>query len=439
LAAPELTGGIDLRWTDPRTGGTIHGRFEDSDLVRELGAFLTGTVTLDPRVSLVAATRLDHHNRLGSALSPRAGIVLRPSLEHALRLTYNRAHVTPSPATLFADFVVQQQGSYAVRVTGIPREGFTFRRDCGGLCMRTPLGGDPSAFIPADGTLLWSEIVRLVSRDADISDIPAPSAAQVPSYFLLGGTTPVNSAGLADVAPNRREITDAVEAGYRGLLGGRILLEADLHHTRVRDVIATLAPITPNVFLDPAALAQYLSSWRPSAEAAQLAELIAHIQLGTVSPAQAVGADILVSSRQGGSYALWGADFAVTALLRDDFTARLTWSWADRDSIRGLHGGISLGVPRSKGTIGLRWGGGHGRTVEARVRALRSHPVASGSYAGRVEGRAEVDISAGTRLGGPRGPELLIAALNAVGRRQQHFPMGPAIGRTITVRMRTSL
>lgn len=426
-----LVAGADARWTDPRTFGTINGAFEDDDAVREVGAFATFTQALSRSADLTGALRADHHSALdGLAVSPRIGLVIKPAPDHALRLTYNRAFVAPSATTLFADFRERPLGGpWFTRVTGIPRGGFTFRDDCGGPCMRSPFDpAGPQEFVSADAPGAWDGLVALLnSQGIDISGIPRPTAAQVGSALVLGGT-PVTGVPAA-IRANERELTDVLELGYKGLIGSRTFITADVYHTRVSNVIQTLAPVTPVLLLDSASLAGYLASYTGAAEA--IADAVQEVPFGTVSPVEATHpTDVLLASRQGGSYGLWGVDFTVESQLTRTLTANASWSWTSRDSVPA----IALGVPRQKMSAALAWRSGDTR-LELRGRALRSYPVASGVYSGRIAAYGVVDLTAGTTLGRLR---FTLSANNVLDRRHREFPSGPMIGRLVVARIGAS-
>ena len=112
---------------------------------------------------------------------------------------------------------------YALRAEARPRNGFTFRRDCNGLCMRSPfVTGRTDAYLPVDATLLWSEMATLLrQRGANIADIPAPGSASVSTVLAtfnqatraFDRVTPVD---VRDLEPLRRQLTDVLELGYKG-------------------------------------------------------------------------------------------------------------------------------------------------------------------------------------------------------------------------------
>ncbi len=444
-AGRHVVAGADLRWTDPRTFGTIHGRNERDDRVRETGAFASGGVSLGRDVEVVAAVRADHHNRLaGAVLSPRVGVVFHPASTHAVRVTFNRAFVTPSTATLFADLVADSFPGlpYGVRVAGVPPGGYTFRRDCGGPCMRSPFDpAGPDQYLPADATLEWAAVVQIFADSGiDLSRVPAPTASDVATRLGLldvetNGFVPVGAASVTDIGANDRELTNAVELGYKGVLGGRALVAVDLYHYRVSNVLGTLTPVTPNVFLDRATLTQYLTPFVGAAQAAQLAGFAAQLPLGTISPVEAASpTDVLLVSRQGGSYRFWGADLLIEAQATDRLAVSGSWSWTSRDSVPG----IALGVPRQKASAAAEWrDASRGLRVELRGRALRSYPVASGVYRGRVDGYGVLDLTVGWGLGPAMHATLSVS--NLLDNRHREFPAAPLLGRLLTVRVNRHL
>ena len=444
----ELLYGIDYHMTVPRTGGTIHGRNENADNLNELGAYLHSTTALSRRLNLVAALRLDYNDRINDlAVSPRAAVVFMPAPSHALRLTYNRAYNSPGAQDLFIDMVVDSFPGvpYAVRWRGIPKDGFNFRRDCSGLCMRSPFNpAGPWAFAPADATLLWPVIVAyLQSQGVDISAIPRPSALQVRTDLrtlnvATGDVDATTEAGVKDIEPARRTIANVLEVGYKGVIAERVLVGLDLHFTRVSDVASEPYAITPNVFFEASSLEQYLGAYLPAADAAQLAEDIAAIPLGTVSPEEAGDADVTLVEAQGGAYTVWGADLSIEAHVTPQVSVSGTYSWFSRDSIPNV-GDIDamiLGVPKHKGSVSLGYRSERlGLGAEVRARAVTGFPVASGVYRGTVDSYAVVDASAGYVLPWKRNVRLSVDAQNVLNNMHQEYVGAALLGRLVTGRV----
>ncbi|HKI95260.1 MAG TPA: TonB-dependent receptor [Gemmatimonadales bacterium] len=443
--------GVDGRWTDPRTGGTIDGRNESNDRVAELGAYASTTTALGSRVDLVAALRGDHHSRLRDfVLSPRVGVVVKPSRTAALRLTYNRAFTSPSANDLFIDInegVLDPRLPYHVYATGIPPSGFTFRRDCGGtLCMRSPFAGG-GGYVPADATVTWQQLVAIAGTYGfDLAGVPAPTASDVGTRLaVIDPSTksfiPVTPSSVSDIAPPRRTILNTLELGYKGVLGRNVYLEVDGYVNHLDGVTGPYTDVTPSVFYDQTTLARYLARYLPANEAAQIAQVASQLPAGTVVPTQATGSDPLIVQRQGGGYTIWGADVTLRMALGHGFDAQGSYSWVSNDSIPNVPdvGAVSLNVPRNKAYLAVGYRNDPaGLTARLSGRAIESFPVSSGDYIGRVPGYVVFDATAGVRLPVRQNLRLQVTAYNVLDNRHQEFVGAPVIGRLLLTELHVS-
>jgi outer membrane receptor for ferrienterochelin and colicins len=470
-----LIWGVDAQRTDPRTGGTIFGRYEQHDLTDEAGAYLHSETRL-AGAELVGALRVDYHNRVsGVALSPRAAVVVHPAPNHTLRLTYNRAFSTPSSYDLFLDLLLYPglpAGGFTlpfpIRAMGVPQgSGFTFRRDCGGalggLCMHSPFApaslGGPTQALPADATLLWPAVVSTLQQlGIDISAIPAPTAAQVSSTLGrldIGSQTfhPASPSDATDVPPLGFNITNTLELGYQGLIARRLSVEVDTYHSGYHGFTASYA--TPNVFFDDATLQAYLTPYVGAASAQQLAAEIAQVPVGTISPEQAFDPnDILIVSRNFGQVSLWGVDAAATLALGSTVSLTGTYSWVSHDLFPDLGGiaDVALNAPQHKASLAAAFHNDR-RGLDARVRTryVDGFPVISGTLSGQVQAYAVLDADVSWRLPfdshttvGVSGWNLLQAQQAPGGvwqfvDRHREFARVPALGRVVVSRIQIEL
>jgi len=453
----DLIYGIDAQKTDPQTGGTINGRNEDIDEITEIGAYLHSRTALTDRLDLFAAIRADDHSELEDPVwSPRAALVLRASDNHSLRLSYNRAFSTPSTNNLFLDLAVQQLDPalpIQVRTVGVPPSGLRFDRSCGGgLCMRSYFAGDPSATLASDITGLWSPIVAVMqAQGVDLSGVPAPAAGVVSTHLrvldptVLGSFRPVTASDVIDVAPLEPTTTEVLEGGYRGLLGERLLLAANVFYEKRTNFIGPLIAETPNVFVDSASLATYLAAvfeagGAPApvaqAQAQGIAEGLKRVPLGTITPTSSLTntPDIYLTYRNFGELDLYGADFAVDALLTEQWTLMGTLSWASDDFFpRSEVGGLSdvaLNAPKTRGSVGLRYRTDE-LTVQGRSRFAAGFPMNSGVYIGDVESHTLVDFNVSYRFPFADNTLLSLDVQNAFNDQKQQFVGAPAIGRLV--------
>ena len=214
----QFTYGADVLLTRPNTGNTTHGQYEDRDNLDEYGLYVQSETVLNDQVSLMLAGRLDEHSKIEDPVfSPRAALVIKPSTESTLRLTYNRAFGTPSSVHYFLDLIAGSDPfglgmnfgalglgpdrTIDLRTQGVNSQ-FTFRRGDNGLPMYrspfAPVAGLPvDTFLPMNDpqstNLLWG-----VARGAVLAQLtPQLQALAVPliTQYLISLGIPAQSAG----------------------------------------------------------------------------------------------------------------------------------------------------------------------------------------------------------------------------------------------------
>jgi outer membrane receptor for ferrienterochelin and colicins len=460
-ARETVTYGIDAQYTQPRTEGTITGRNESDDDIRELGGYVHTETRLSPQLQFVAALRMDEHNRLPHpVVSPRAAIVFKPSSDHTFRLTYNRAFETPGTNSLFLDVVAGSLAPlpYQVRAIGVPTGGLTFRRDCpGGLCMRSPLGGQPTQSLPVDATLFWPAIVQLVqaSGGPDLSRIPPPTAGDVRSVLRALNPADLTFSDVAPAAVNdipalRETLTNTIEAGYKGVIGDRLSLAVNVYYERKNNFVGPLTVATPNVFLEagvlgaPGTLATYLARFLPAAQAQQIALLVGGVSgsatargipVGTVAPENALtsGSDIVLSYRNFGALHRWGSDIGAHLSLTDRVALTGTYSITTKDLFPSAEVGglsdIALNAPRTKGSLGVHFSDeGSGASAGLTARHVAGFPMNSGVFVGEVKPYTVADAQAAYRLKGSE-MTLSLAIQNLLDYQHREFVGAPTLGR----------
>ena len=421
--------GLDYAYTDARTEGTINGRNEDDDTIREVGAYIHSTTRFSPKFDLVLALRWDDHSRLDdSHLSPRAALVFKPSPDQSFRITYNRAFSTPSNNNLFLDIVAARnlKGSpFNLRALGVPETGFHFRGYCGSggvggdLCMRSAWPGTPDAALPAQAATLWGVARAVVASQLPASPIKGavvaalaamnPTTAQVGTALRsLNATTqafePTDPNAVADINQLQAEISNALEFGYNGVLSNRLRLQAAVWYEKKENFVGPLIVESPNVFLDPATTGAFFQgspAWQslaqaliPQIGAAAFTQLTTQIVTGMVSlPLATVvpdspltqNGDLFLTYRNFGKLDLWGTDLSFDYLLNDRFSISGMWSHVSDDffSANEVDGptDVALNASSEKVAVTGRYRHGvYGFAAEAGLRYTKGFPVNSGVY-----------------------------------------------------------
>lgn len=448
-----LTYGMDARRTVPKTEGTITGRNEANDNIDELGAYLHAETPLARPLTFVSAIRVDYNSRLPDPVfSPRAALIFRPGARQAIRLTYNRAFSTPNTNNLFLDLrgaTLPTPIPMDVRLVGVPLDGFTFRRDCGGLCMRSPYtpaaAGGPGTYLPLDGTVVWTTLVDSLRSKSpyDLSGIPAPTSTDVSTRLQrldIGSQRFVPVSGQDDIPALRPTISSAVELGYRAILSDAFEMELDAYYGWKSDFISGERTETPNAFYDPATLRDYLARYLPADSAQFYSNIVSQIPLGTVTPVEARDPwDILVTYRNYGRLGYWGGDASFTAKIMPQLAAHVGFSWTSRNTFPVTSSAgpdtVMLNAPRRRGSLTISYGDPiGGLTVQLRGRAVETFPVRSGVYVGTVKGYAVFDGNVGYRLPFMPLVTMTLAADNIFDHIHQEFIGVPEIGRMVSLR-----
>lgn len=493
-----FTYGGDYTFTNPVTEGTINGQYESHDQTREFGAYLQSETALTPKLDLVLAGRVDTHSALPDPVfSPRAALVFKPAPGHALRLTYNRAFSTPSSLNQFLDLgssIPNDQLAalgYSLRIQGTGDVGFAFHDATGGFQVRSPftpaaLGG-PGTLLPGSSTALFPLAVGVLAARAAAAGTPLPASlvaylsglhptsTQVGLNYLNAVTGQVGdlaSLVLPDVKPIRESPSNTLEAGYKGIIGGRVLVAVDGWWSRKESLVTPLTIQTPLVLLNGPSLGAYLvprfmadlgmTQAQAQALAAQLigsatSPGLATIPVGVIS-SQAVhanSAQLLVTYvNVDENIDVWGSDLSARFILTPEWSLNASGSWVSDDRWQTQNAGlVTLNAPTKKATLALSFDGAerNGFSGEARMRYTAGFPVNSGVYIGTrclggtpsplaedcVSAYTLFDLNLGYRLPVPgRRTTLQVSATNLFNEGYRPFPGTPTIGRMILARVK---
>jgi iron complex outermembrane receptor protein len=437
LGRTDVVYGGDYIRTDPRTGGTINGRNEGVDRVSEYGAYVQTTTRLAPKFDLLAAARVDGNNVItGAQFSPRAALVFRPTPNHNLRATYNRAFSTPANFAYFLDLVRQPLGGpYNVRAVGNPpKRGFDYRRGCsadvaGGLCMRSPFTGN-GEFVPAGGSDAYAAFLAALGASLPANNttlrplLPALGALRAgaagANLSVLGfpsaaGAQVVQPAALQRLAPLEAQFNNTFELGYKGIVASKARLAVDLWYQQRGDVGTPAQLATPGVFMNPQALGQYVSTnlgpvlqagGLPAAQAAATANAVGQalansndlaplftLPLGVVtfdSPLASRATDFLATNQNAGQRInVYGTDVAADYLATDRVTVAATYSYISQNVFRSIldpstRQPYMSNSPRHRASLTGRYERPRGLGFELRGRYADAFPVNSAVYVSGV-------------------------------------------------------
>ncbi|HVH12814.1 MAG TPA: TonB-dependent receptor [Longimicrobium sp.] len=298
-----------------------------------------------------------------------------------------------------------------------------------------------------------------------------PTDAQVGLNYLdlvTQQTGALSALNLQDIDPIRESPSSTLEVGYKGLLGDRLLVAADVWWSRKEDLVTPLTIQTPLVLLNGPQLGAYLvprlmqdlgmSQQQAQATAAALAPALAGIPLGVISSPgiDAQGAQVLVTYvNVDETIDLWGTDVSATALLGDEWELSGNLSFVNENVWETESAGlVTLNAPRWKGGLALSYDNDDtGLFGEARMRYNDAFAVNSGVYIGTrclnapgetpsalqedcVESYTLFDLNLGYRLPMVTGTTLNLMVNNVMNEDYRPFPGAPVMGRMLIARVK---
>jgi outer membrane receptor for ferrienterochelin and colicins len=503
----QVVAGADADITIPRTEGEILGRNEGDDDIQEYGAYTQTTTDLTGALELTLAGRLDYNNVVEEVqISPRAALVYTATPQNTFRASYNRSFSSPGTNSLFLDIESLRRplpGGNALVFQGLgAADGFSFNqfRESQAAASLLPVNyKDPIAannvpLRPLFGTVV--EGLASAVQSGNFGQLPEPLQGLSPNQldFLvrqlrqlnmqveattdgqLGipndserGFRPVD--GPVDIPPLDQTKTQTFEVGYKGVLGGRVIVNVDAYYEQKEDFIGPLVVESPLLYVDPqdvnASLAteltpileeaaeenlQLLALIQRFGGAQQVADFLAGVTsdeinqgpVGVVQPDQdvlagrnpdAVGA--MLSYRNFGSVEYWGIDASVQARVTDQLDAFANVSvvsddFFDNEELDEENSSLSLALNapsfKAKGGVNYRFDG-VGLSVGASGNYVEGFPVETGPYVGDVDSYFLLDAHLGYEFGDSfPGLSANLTGKNILNNEHREFVGAPELG-----------
>ncbi|MCY4234407.1 MAG: TonB-dependent receptor [Bacteroidetes bacterium] len=501
--------GADFDLTRPDTRGTVLGRNEDNDNINEYGVYGQSTSKITNQLELTLALRGDYNNVVETVqLSPRIGLVVKPSPRSSIRATYNRSFSSPTATSNWLDLVAAQlPGGINVRGRGAAT-GFTYLRNPDYLALGAPTDLVASSLIPgflgADTpagistgliySLLHQQLVAIPDEDIALLlagaglNIPVPLIATLKQ--LLGPESTVvegfssgvlgslnlstlnidlNVSDLLDAPPLKQTISQTYEVGYKGLIGEKLVLAADIYYAKKKNFQGALQVRTPFVLVpqlsqdlirdittgvtNNTTLAAALGLFGVTPE--QVAQLlvdvagqslpspqtpIAIVQPNENNPGVGMTPEMMLSYPNFGNLDYFGADLSVQILLSPEFSMFGNMSWVSDDFFDHTELGeeledrvIALNASSFKFKLGGQYESQQGFNVNLGGRYVKGFPVRSGPYEGDVPSYFILDLGAGYVFS--PAIRLDLGINNATDSNHREFVGAPKLGRTANVRL----
>ena len=276
-------------------------------------------------------------------------------------------------------------------------------------------------------------------------------------------------ADVIDVPLTRSTTTETFELGYKGIVGERLVVAADLYHTRIKDFVSPIQVQTPSVFLDPASLGAALgaSVGETLAGNAELAAAVAPldnmqvpgtlsgngngspvdeivtlfasgaagIPFGTVTPEQAFEPTaVMLTYRNFGEINLNGLDVNLAYFPSDQWSLTGSYSYVDKTLFEKVDGiaDIALNAPGNKFKLGTSYTFDQEQlTLGAQWRYVGAFRQESGVFVGDVDAYSLLDLNASCLLPFGSNLRLGVDVSNALDNKHRTFIGAPEIGRLV--------
>jgi outer membrane receptor protein involved in Fe transport len=368
--------------------GTILGLANDDRSDQYYGAFAQLEYGVG-HVRLIGAVRWDDSDLFPTQLSPKGALVFSPTKNHAVRLTVDRAFLTPDLASLFA------------------------------------------AFAAGPGV----ENLSAIEAQLRASSSVGPALANVPvgTLFTNSAAVPESALGNPHLVP---QTVTSYEIGYKGQYGQRVFITLDAYDAHVQNFTTGFLPagttaLNPD-FKPWTAPPEVPAASRAAVDSAVLSALTAlgsTVKNGLTRLADGTTA-IVLSSGNVGTVDEWGVELGTSVSLTRGLTFSASYTWYNFAIRQNLVGNVlTPNTPHNKGTVAFDYAGRQGIDVGVDARIVSRYHWRTGVWNGDVPASQIVNLNVGYRVN-----PYLRAFANATDLfDQQRFQVygGAVIGRRV--------
>jgi outer membrane receptor protein involved in Fe transport len=369
--------GYSARTTKVDSRGTLFRLSDDGRRDQFFALFGQVRLNVIPKLDLVLAGRVDDGTLHEGQFSPKAALVFTPRDETALRVTYNRAFLTPSPLLLFLS-------------------------------------------VPAGPPLDLAALERGLRQSA-----LGPALVGVPTgaLFTNSGAVPLLALGNEELAVERVE---SWELGFKGQFG-RVFASVDAYMSILTDFVTNVLPGANPAYPAWTAPVQVPPAFRSVLEGlirSTVGTGLTRLQDGTTAFVLSLGNAGKAEER--GIDASLGIDVSSRVRLEANYSA---FGSEVQQSTFVPGDSILPNTPRQRASLSASYRDEEKLSMRIGLTATEAFEWASGVYRGRIPSSQAVDISAAHALG--KSLRLSVVGTNVFDQRRYHIYGGSIVGRRV--------
>lgn len=243
--------------------------------------------------------------------------------------------------------------------------------------------------------------------------------------------------------PLKPRETTTYEIGYKGVPNENVYLTANVYYEQNKNF--TFFPLSSNVFYKQSDLAAYLSEHMSSDDANALAEGIAGIPVGTITPNEVDQSDLMLTvlsrSERTSHY---GIEAGIRFYPNEYWTLSANHSYRSKnlfESDRVNLADVPFNAPKHRFGASIKYDQAKlGIDATLRMRVAGETFISAGSQGtGDIEGYTVFDLSGGCKLPFDRRFKVSFSIQNVLNNKHVEFIAVPEVGRFGMVRLQYSM